>query len=95
MTQQEAYERLIQAIYAAVFNSDLVDEALEIFGCIGIRVTQLALTMHVTTEALTEHRPGRPSAPAQFVPDVAHFDMEFLKRMNIGGDLSVSEGEGE
>ena len=90
MTQDQAFERLGAAIYAAVFNSELVNEAIAAFEGTGVRVRTLSLEAHlgldVGADAAPHHCDGY-SAPADVHSgpqiDTAEFDLEFLRRMHI------------
>jgi hypothetical protein len=86
MTRNEAFERLGAAIYAAVLNSPLVDEAVEAFAEVDLRVYSLALSMHIGTE---------PAASASGVIEhhgVPPFsDENFLRSLRIAPDLKPQE----
>jgi hypothetical protein len=94
MTQDEAFSRLSAAVYAAVLNSALVDEAVEGFAGTGIRVHSLALTMHVTTVPEGGHLPGCPLAGTVTVQPAAA-DADFLKQLRIAPDLTPDERSSE
>lgn len=86
--QQQAFEKLGLAIYAAVFNSALVDEAVEAFAGTGLRVQSIALTMHITTvPEAAQHAPGCPLAGTVAVQPTFSDD-DFLRRLRIDPDLT-------
>ena len=73
MTQDQAFERLGAAIYAAVFNSELVNEAIAAFEGTGVRVRTLSLEAHLGLEVEHADAPTQPSSDVeQFFEEHRH-----------------------
>ena len=73
MTQDQAFERLGAAIYAAVFNSELVNEAIAAFEGTGVRVSTLSLEAHLGLEVEHAAAPTQPSSDVeQFFEEHRH-----------------------